>query len=188
MGCEKIAFSGPRFRAKSDIKIANRSSKNVAKIKYLGMTVTDQNLIQEEIKKRLLSGNACYHSIQNLLSSHLLSKNVQIRLYKNIISPVALYGCKTLSLTLRGEHRLRVFENSVLRRIFGPKRDEVTAGWRKLHSEGLHNLYPLPSIIGMTKSRRMRLVGHVARMGEKRNAYRILVRKPEGKSTRKTKM
>jgi hypothetical protein len=73
------------------------------------------------------------------------------------------------------EHRLSVFENRVLRRIFGPKRDEVTGGWRKLHNEELHNLYSSPSIIRMTKSRKMRWAGHVARMGEKRNAYRILV-------------
>jgi hypothetical protein len=84
-------------------------------------------------------------------------------------------------LTLREEHRLRVFENSVLRRIFGPKRDEVTGGWIKLHNEELHNLYLSPSIIRMIKSRRMRCAGHVAQMREKRNAYRILVGKPERK-------
>jgi hypothetical protein len=94
---------------------------------------------------------------------------------------VVLYGCETWSLTLREEHRLRVFENRVLRRIFGPKRDEVTGGWRKLHNEELHNLYASPSIIRMLKSRRMRWAGHVTRMGEKRNAYRILVGNPEGK-------
>jgi hypothetical protein len=74
-----------------------------------------------------------------------------------------------------------VLENRVLRRIFGPKRDEVTGGWRKLHNEELHNLYAFPSIIRMIKSRRMRWAGHVARMGEKRNAYRILVGQPEEK-------
>jgi hypothetical protein len=84
-----------------------------------------QNLIQEEIEKRLNSGNACYHSVQNLLSSRLLSKNIKIRIYKTIILPVILYGCQTWSLTLMEGHRLRVFETRVLRRIFGPKRDEV---------------------------------------------------------------
>jgi hypothetical protein len=74
-------------------------------------------------------GNACYHSVQNLLSSHLLSRNIKIRIYKTIILPIVLYGCETWSLTLREEHRLRVFENRVLG-IFGPKRDEVTGGWR----------------------------------------------------------
>jgi hypothetical protein len=86
-----------------------------------------------------------------------------------------------LSLTFREEHRLRVFENNVLRRIFGPKRDEVTGEWRKLHNDELHNLYSSPNKIRMTKSRRMRWAGHVARIGEKRNAYRILVVKPEGR-------
>jgi hypothetical protein len=86
-----------------------------------------------------------------------------------------------LSLTLREEQRLGVFKNRVLRRIFGPKRDEETGGWRKLHNEELHNLYTSPSIIRIIKSRRMRWVGHVARMGHKRNAYRILVGKPKGK-------
>jgi hypothetical protein len=95
--------------------------------------------------------------------------------------PVVLCGCETWSLTLREEHRLRVFENRVLRRIFGQKRDEVTREWRKLHKEDLHNLYSSPSIIRIIKSRRMRWEGHVARMGENRSAYRLLVGKPEGK-------
>jgi hypothetical protein len=95
-----------------------------------------------------------------------LSKNVKVKIYKTIILPVVLYGCETWSLTLRGENRLRVFENMVLRRIFGPKRDEVTGEWRKLHSEELHILYSSPNIIRQIKSRRMRWAGHVARMGE----------------------
>jgi hypothetical protein len=97
----------------------------------------------------------------------------------SIILPVVLYGCETLSLTLREEHRLRVFENRVLRRISGPKRDEVT-GWRKLHNEELHGLYSSPNIVRVIKARRMRWAGHVARMGEVRGAY-ILVGKPEGR-------
>jgi hypothetical protein len=88
---------------------------------------------------------------------------------------------ETWSLTLREEHRLRVFENRVLRRIFGPKRDEVMGEWRKLRNKELSDLYSSPSIIRIIKSRRMRWVGHVARMGAKRNAYRLLVGKPEGK-------
>jgi hypothetical protein len=88
---------------------------------------------------------------------------------------------KNNSTTIREEHRLRVFENRVLRRIFGPKRDEVTGRWRKLHNEELYNLYSSPSIIRTIKSRRMRWAGHVARIWMNRNAYRILVGKPEGK-------
>jgi hypothetical protein len=94
---------------------------------------------------------------------------------------VILYGCETWSLTVREEHKLRVFENRVLRRIFGPNRDGVTGGWRKLHNEELHNLYSSPSIIRIIKSRRMKWAGHVVRMGEKRNVYRLLVGKPEVK-------
>jgi hypothetical protein len=94
---------------------------------------------------------------------------------------VILYRSEIWSLTLKEEHRLRVFENMVLRRIFGPKRDEVTGGWRKLHNEEPRDLYSSPSIIRIIKRMKMRWVGHVARMGEKRNVYRLLVRTPEGK-------
>jgi hypothetical protein len=97
----------------------------LAQSKYLGTTVPNLNLIQDEIKRRLNSGNACYHSVHNLLSSRLLYKNVQIRTYKTIILSMVPYGCETWSLTLGEEHRLRVFENRALRRIFGPKMDEV---------------------------------------------------------------
>jgi hypothetical protein len=97
------------------------------------------------------------------------------------ILPVVLYGCETWSLTVREVHKVRAFENRVLRRIFGPKRDGVTRGWRKLHNEELHNLYSSASMIRIIKSRRMRWAGHVVRMGEKRNVYRLLVGKPDGK-------
>jgi hypothetical protein len=99
---------------------------------------------------------------------------------------VVLFGRETLSLTLRDEQRLRVFENRVLRRIFGPNRYEVTGGWRKLHNEELHNLYSSPSVITMIKSSRMKWAGHVARMGAKRTVYVIFEEKPE-ETTRKTK-
>jgi hypothetical protein len=112
----------------------------MSQVKYLGTTVTNQNLIQEEIKRKLNSGNACYHSDKSLLSSRLLSKNLNIRICKTIIFPVVLNGCETWSLTLREENRLRVFQNRVLRRIFGLKRDEVTVEWRKLHNKELHDL------------------------------------------------
>jgi hypothetical protein len=110
-----------------------------------------------------------------------LSRNLKVKIYKTIILPVVLYGCETWSLTLRKEHRLRVFENRVQRGIFGPKRDEVTGEWRKLHSGELHNVYSLPDIIRQVKSRRMRWAGHVARMGEGRNVYGIWTGKAEGK-------
>jgi hypothetical protein len=103
-----------------------------------------------------------------------LVKNIMVRIYKTIILPVVLYGCETWSLTIREEHKLRVFENRALRRIFGPKRDGVTGGWRKLQNEER-------SIIRVIKSIRLKWAGHVARMGEKRNLYRLLVGKPDGK-------
>jgi hypothetical protein len=119
----------------------------------------------------------------NLLSSRLLSKNLKIIIYRTLILPVVLYGCESWSLTLKEERRFRVFENGVLRRIFGPKRDEVTEEWRKLHNEELNGLYSLPNIVRVIKSRRLRWAGHVARVGEGRGVYRVLVRKPEGKTT-----
>ena len=94
--------------------------------------------------------------------------------------PIVLYGCETWSLTLREEHRLRVFENRVLR-IFGPKRDEITGERRKLSNEELNDLYCSPNIFRGIKSRRMRWAGHVEHMGERRGVYKSLVRKPEGK-------
>jgi len=96
------------------------------KFKYLGTTSKNQNYVHEEIKSILKSGNSYCHSVQNLLSSSLLSKNLRIKIYRNIILPVVLYGCETWSLTLRGELRLRVLENRVLRSILGPKRGQVT--------------------------------------------------------------
>ena len=109
-----------------NIKIDNSSFERVEQFKYLGTTLTNQNSIKEEIKCRLMSGNACYHLVQNLLSSSLLSKNIKIKIYKIMILSVVLYRCETWSLTLREEHRLKVFENRMLRRIFGPKRNKVT--------------------------------------------------------------
>jgi hypothetical protein len=106
-----------------DIKIGNSCFENVAQFRYLRTTITNRNLIEEEIKRRLNSGNACYRSVQDFSSSRLPSKNVRIRIYKIIILPVVLYACETWSLTLREEHRLKVFENRMLRRIFGPKRE-----------------------------------------------------------------
>ena len=110
-------------------------------------------------------------------------RNCTYHLHKLKVEEVykVLYGCETWSLTLREEHRLRVFENRVLRRIYGPRRDGVTGEWRKLHNEELNDLYCSPNIVGVIKSRRMRWAGHVACMEEGRGVHKVLVGKPEGK-------
>jgi hypothetical protein len=128
------------------------------------ITVTNQNCVHEEITSRLNAGNACCHTVQSVLLSRLLSKNLRIQTY--IILPVVQHGYETWSFTRREEQRLRVFENRVLRRTFGPKKNEVAGGWRRLHKEELHNLYASPNIIRVIGSRRVRWARHIARMGE----------------------
>ena len=126
-----------------NIKIDNSSFERVEQFKHLRTTLTNKNSIHEEINSRLKSGNACYNSVQNILSSSLLSKNLKIKIHRTIILPVILHGCGTWSFILKEERRLRVFK-----RIFGSKRDEVTGQWRKLHTVELNNLYCLPNIVG----------------------------------------
>ena len=177
MGWSGIRVAG-YFRSDS-IKNHNSSFVTVEQFKYVATTLTNENSIQREITSRLKSGNACYHSVQNILSSSLLSKNLRIKKYRTTVLPVVLCGCETWSLTLREGRRLRVFENRMLRRIFGPKRDEVTGEWRKLHNEELHDLYCSQNIFRIIKSIRMRWAAHVDCMG--RDVYRVLVGKSEGK-------
>ena len=153
----------------------------VEMFKYLGVTVTNTNDIREEIKRKISIGYACYYSLEKILSSPLLSKKLKVNTYKTIILPVVLYGCETWSFTLREEHRLRLFENKILRKIFGAKKDEIIGEWRKLENAELHALYSWPNTIRNLKSRRLRWAGHVARMDQSRNAYRVLLGKLEGK-------
>ena len=141
--------------------------------------MTNQNFTQEEIKCRLKAGNSAYYLVQTHFSFILLSMNLKIRECKTIL-PVVLYGCETWSLTLREKCRLRVFENRILRPIFGPTRDE-NEEWIRLHNEELHSLYRSPNIVRVMNSRRLRWAGHVARMEEGRSAFKIC--KPTGKRT-----
>jgi hypothetical protein len=113
----------------------------MAKLRHLGTGATDQNSIHAEVRSRLNSRDACYGSLRNLLSFRLLSKNGRIKIYRTIIFPVILFGCETWSPTLREEQRLWMFENMVLRRMFGPKINELIGGWINLHDEEFHNLY-----------------------------------------------
>jgi hypothetical protein len=125
------------------------------------------------------NGNYRYHISQHQKLPRLPTGCIKI--YRTAILPFVLYDCKTLSLRLREECRLRIFENRVLRRLFGPKRDEVTGEWRRLHNKELYALYSSTNIIRVMKSRRLRWAGHVARMGERRGAYRALVGRPDGR-------
>jgi hypothetical protein len=127
----------------------------------MGTTLTNQNDIHDEIKSRLNSGNACYYSVQNLPVAY---KKLKIKIYKTVILPLVLYCCETRTFTLREEHRLRGFENGVLRRIFGPKREE-DGSWRKLHNDEIHSLYSSPNI-KVIKSRRGRDMWHAWGWGE----------------------
>ena len=108
-----------------NIVFENLSFEKVEMFRYLGVTVTNTNDICEEIKHKINMGNACYYSLENILSSHLLSEKLKVNTYKTIILPAVFYGCGTWSLTLKEECRLRVFENKVLRKIFGAKRDKI---------------------------------------------------------------
>jgi hypothetical protein len=160
----------------TDTTVGNMSSpvsnSLEASIHVVGRTTNFiKTFMSECYLKMRIPTNSLHHSVFKRESNthRLLSKNVKVRIYKTIILPVVLYGCETWSLRVREEHKLRAFENRVVRRICGAKRDGVTGEWRKLHYEELHNLYSSPSIIRIIKSRRMRWAGHVARMGEKRN-------------------
>jgi hypothetical protein len=178
-----IMSGHPNTGQSQNIRITNESFENVIEFKCLGTTLTNQNDIHDEIKSRLNSGNVYYYSVQNLLSSHLIKKP-KIKINKTVVLPVVLYGCESWFLTLREEHRLRVFGNKVLR-IFGPKSEE-DGSWRKVQNDELHSLYSSLNISRVIKSRRMRWAGHVACMGKGRGVYGVLVGRPEGKRVGKT--
>ena len=141
----------------------------------MGTTLTNLNSIQEEIKSRLKSGNACYKFRIFCLQSAI--QKFKIKIYRTIILSVVLYGGETCSLTLMEENRLRVFKSRVLRRVLGPERDEIIGECRKLHNKELNDLYSSPNIVPVMKLKRMRWAEHVACMGESRGVYRDLVGK-----------
>jgi hypothetical protein len=147
----------------------------------LGTKLTNQNSAREEIKRSWKSVSVYYYKVQNLSSSSLLCTYFNINIYRNIIVSVVLYGCETWSFTKREVRRVRMFDNRELRKIFGPNKDEVKGKWSKLHSKELNDLYSLSNIVRGIKSRRMRWARHVARIGDSRGEYRVLVGKPEGK-------
>jgi len=133
--------SRPAYKTRSHIKIGNKSFEWVKHFRYFVITLTTLHCIHEKIKTRLKLGNVCYHSAQNILSCSLLSKNITTKIFRSNILPAILFGCEICSLTQREKHKLRVFENRVLRKIFGPNRDEATEALRRLHNEELCDLY-----------------------------------------------
>jgi hypothetical protein len=162
-----------------NMKTGNKSFERVEDFKYSGTVLTNRSSIHEEIKSRLQSGNACYPSVQNLLFYSLLSKSIKLEIYRTIILSLVLYGCETGSLPLREEHRLRVFENKVVKKCLGLRgRDNM--GCTRLHNEDLCDLYSSPNVWAI-KSRGMRRAGHVACTGDRTGAHIVLVGKPEGK-------
>jgi hypothetical protein len=136
------------------MKVDNKSFESAAKFTYLRTTLKNQHCIHEEIMSRLNSGKACHHLFKNLLSSSLRSKNIKVKTHKTIILPVVLAGCDTWSLILREKHRLRMFKNSVQRKISGPTKEEVTGDWRQLHNKKMHELYSPLNTFQVIKSRR----------------------------------
>jgi len=133
----------------------------VEELSYFGTTLTDQYSIQEEIKNKLKLGNACSHSVQNLLSSSLLPKNIKINVYRYTILHVVFYRCETWLLTLK-EHQLRLFENGALRRIFGPKKNKVRGEWRKPHNKECNDFYSSPKNYSYVQIKKNEMGGAVA--------------------------
>ena len=159
------------------MKISNKSFEVVEQSKYLGKLLTNQISMQEEIQSTLKPVYACYHSPQILLSwvLHFVIQKHKDGIHGTVILPVGLYGCENWSVKLREEQRLRVFENRVLRKVLGSRKDEVTEEWRRLHNEELYDLYCSPNIIRVVKCRRMRWAKHVARMEDSKDVYSVFV-------------
>jgi len=168
-------------RAKSQYRIDNSTFERVELFKYLGTSIIYQNSIQDDIKQIEVMECLLSFGAESFVCS-LLSKNIKSKIYRTIILPVVLCGYETWLLTLGEELRLRVFECGMLRRVLGPKRDEVTGEWRRLRDEELNDLYFSLNIIRVIKSRRIRWAGHIACMGERGGIYTVLVGGgPEGK-------
>jgi len=157
--CDEIGLQVNIDKTKCMIRsrnTGNEGNKNIRirdevieTFKYYRAYVISKN----EATDRLISGNACFYSVQKLLTSRFISRKMKLKIYRTVILPVILSGCESWSTTLADEHKLRVFENKVFRKIYGPKRDEMTGKWRRLHNEELHGLYDSLDVVKILKSR-----------------------------------
>ena len=153
----------------------------VDSFKYLGSTITTDNDIKEEITIRLAAASRCSWALNKILQSRLINRKTKLQAYTSIIRPIATYGCETWSLTQHLEHRLQVFENGILRRIYGPVSDSDTGEWRRRHNIELREISQLPPITSYIRAQRLRWAGHVARMRDGSLVKSITQGEPHGR-------
>ena len=176
----KILKVSRNDRIMGNIRCGDMVLEAVESFKYLGSTVTSENRVEEEVKIRIASGARCSWALAKTLKSSILSRKTKTQIYTTIIRPIVTYGTETLRLTKELERRLEVFENGVLRQIYGPVFDPEMGAWRRRHNEELRNLTGLPPITNIIRSQRLRWAGHLARMPEDRVAKGVLRGRPEG--------
>ena len=153
----------------------------VEEFKYLGSTVTSNNEVKKEILIRIAAASRCSWAINKILQSRILSRDTKIKAYTSIIRPIATYGCETWSMTKEMNNRMEVFENGILRRIYGPVRDEESGAWRRRHNAELRELSKLPPITSHIRAQRLRWAGHVARMPDEAMTKQIAQGEPHGR-------
>ena len=155
--------------------------ESVDKFKYLGSAVTSDNRVEEEIKIRIATGTRCLWSLKEIFKSRNISRKTELITYTTIVRPILAYGCETLGLTKELERKLLVFENGVLRRIWGPLYDNIEGIWHRRHNHELRQLPELPLITSIIRAQRLQWAGHVARMEENRIARGVMSGKPDGR-------
>jgi hypothetical protein len=165
-------------RDEAPLVVGDLRFKNVTEFRYLGSFVTSDNDIDYEVAARIQSGSRCLHSLHHVFRSRVLSMHAKLRIYNAVIRPIVTYGCDTWNLTVRSQKRLLVFENKVLRRILGPKRDPLTGRLRMRSNDEVRRLTRQPLITGVIKSRRLQWAGHVARAPPTRYIRQVLDGRP----------
>lgn len=170
-----------RDRIGQNITIGNHNFERVKEFKYLGTTITEDNVGSEEINNRIQAGNRCLYALQDLIRSKELTRLTKINLYITVIRPVVMYGSETWTMTVANEERLRIWERKVLRKIYGPTRDDETGTWRRKSNKELEELFGVTNIIKEIKSRRLQWAGHVRRLPDDRLSKLVWEEAPTGK-------